>query len=70
MSNHYGMFSEFGNDAVDAIVRSARILKMDWPTVENELFSLVERFPKDFPEATDTVVREAVYCTLGFDKCI
>lgn len=67
MSN-YGMFTGFGEDAVDAIVRRARILKMEWVDVENELFSLAERFPKDFPEATDTVVRENVYCALGFDK--
>ena len=58
----YAMFSDFGNDAVAAIVRSAKILKMDWPTVENELVKLSQR--EEFAEATDTAVREAVYCEL------
>lgn len=64
----YAMFSDFGNDAVDAIVRQARILNMTWDQVYDELYSLAERFPKDFGEATDTAVREAVYIALGFDK--
>ena len=63
----YAMFTEFGNDAVDAIVRSAKVLKMDWPAVYAELVSLAERFPEDFGEATDTAVREVVYSKLGFD---
>jgi len=62
----YAMFSEAGNAAVDAIVRTARILKLDWPQVYNELGSLAERFPKDFGEATDTAVRESVYDACGF----
>lgn len=62
----YAMFSEAGNDAVDAIVRSARILKLDWPQVYQELCSLAERFPEDFGEATDTAVRECVYDACGF----
>jgi len=60
---NYSMFTDFGNDAVDAIVRSAKVLKMDWAQVENELTSLADRFP-EFEEATDTSVREAVYMTL------
>lgn len=64
----YGMFSEFGNDAVHAIVRQAKILNLTWEQVYDELYSLAERFPKDFGEATDTAVREAVYIALGFDK--
>jgi hypothetical protein len=54
----YAMFSEAGNDAVDAIVRTARILKLDWPQVYNELSSLAERFP----------VRECVYDACGFNS--
>ena len=61
------MYTGFGNDAVDAIVRSAKVLKLDWPQVLQELRSLADRFPEDFGEATDTAVREAVYITLGFD---
>ena len=63
----YAMFTEFGNDAVDAIVRSAKVLKLDWPQVYAELQSLADRFPEDFGEATDTAVRECVYNALGFD---
>ena len=62
----YAMYTDFGNDAVDAIVRHARVLKLSWPQVLRELESLAERFPKDFGEATDTAVREVVYDTLGF----
>lgn len=62
----YGMFTEFGDDAVDAIVRGAKTLNLSWPQVLKELEDLAERFPKDFGEATDTVVREAVYVKLGF----
>ena len=64
---NYSMCTGFGNDAVDAIVRSAKILKMEWPAVLAELRSLAERFPEDFGEATDTAVREVVYNKLGFD---
>ena len=61
---YYGMFTDFGNDAVDAIVRSAKVLKMDWSTVESELEKLSMRV--EFEEATDTMVREMVYDALGF----
>lgn len=64
----YGMFTQFGNDAVEAIVRQARILNLSWDQVHDELYALAERFPNDFGEATDTAVREAVYIELGFDK--
>jgi len=64
----YAMYTDFGDDAVDAIVRTARALKLSWPQVEDELRDLARRFPKDFGEATDTAVRESVYVTLGFDK--
>ena len=62
----YAMYTQFGDDAIEAIVRQAKILKMDWPQVLQELRSLAERFPEDFGEATDTAVRECVYIKLGF----
>jgi len=62
----YAMFTDFGNDAVDRIVRSARILKMNWDQVEMELYEL--SLKEEFSEATDTAVREAVYVELGFDE--
>jgi len=64
---NYSMYTEFGDDAVDAIVRSAKVLKLTWPQVLAELKSLAERFPNDFGEATDTAVRECVYDALGFE---
>lgn len=63
----YAMYTEFGDDAVEAIVRSAKVLNLTWPQVLQELRSLAERFPEDFGEATDTAVRECVYDALGFD---
>jgi hypothetical protein len=63
---NYSMYTGFGNDAVDAIVRSAKVLKMEWPQVLAELRSLADRFPEEFGEATDTAVRECVYNKLGF----
>jgi hypothetical protein len=60
----FGMFTDFGNDAVDAIVRSAKILKMDWPQVYKELENLAKH--EDFAEAMDTEVREIVYSRLDF----
>lgn len=60
----YAMYTDFGNDAVDAIVRGARILNKTWPQVLQDLAALSER--PDFAEATDTEVREAVYNALRF----
>lgn len=62
----YAMYTEFGDDAVEAIVRSAKVLNLDWPKTLAELRSLADRFPEDFGEATDTAVRECVYNALGF----
>lgn len=62
----YGMYTEFGNDAVDAIVRRARILNTSWTAVERDLMALSER--EDFAEAMDTAVREAVYLALDFPQ--
>lgn len=67
-SPSYAMFTEFGNDAVDAVVRRARVLKLSWQQVNDELYELARRFPNDFGEATDTAVRECVYMALGFDQ--
>ena len=63
---YYAMYTDFGNDAIEAIVRTAKVLKLDWPQVLDELRILAQRFPEDFGEAMDTVVREMVYDKLGF----
>lgn len=58
----YGMFSESGNSAVAKIVECAETAMLSWPVVE----SMLEALSTDarFPEATDTEVRETVYCDL------
>jgi hypothetical protein len=68
MVSDYQMYTDAGNHAVDAIVRSARILNLSWPQVHQELRNLAKRSPEDFGEATDTAVREAVYYTLKFTE--
>ena len=59
---HYGMFTDAGNSAVDSIVEMARKHQLSWPTVVGmlEAISLEEAYE----EATDTAVKEAVYQTL------
>jgi len=62
----YGMFTEAGEKAVAGIVCYAKEYKCKWSAIEAALINLAK--DEDFAEATDTVVREAVYCELGFDK--
>jgi hypothetical protein len=58
----YGMFSVSGNSAVAKIVECAETAMLSWPVVESmlEALSTDERYA----EATDTEVRETVYCDL------
>ena len=63
----YAMYTQFGDDAIEAIVRQAKVLNLTWPQVLQELRDLAKRFPEDFGEATDTAVRECVYIELGFE---
>lgn len=58
----FEMFTEMGNDAVAAIVALSRKAMLDWPTVESMLEALSRT--ETYAEATDTAVREAVYCEL------
>lgn len=64
MFKDYGMFSEAGNKAVSGIVYYAKSFNCTWAAVEKALYYLAE--DKDFAEATDTAVREAVYIELGY----
>ena len=64
----YAMYTDAGNNAVDAIVCTAKNLQSDWPNVYNELCSLAARCPEEFGEATDTAVRECVYDACGFES--
>ena len=61
-TQHYGMYTDAGNSAVDSIVEMARKHQLSWHTVHDmlEAISLEEAYE----EATDTAVREAVYQTL------
>lgn len=58
----YGMFSNVGNSMVSDIVSKARCQSLDWYGVL-DLLNKLARIP-EFSEATDTVVREAVYTEL------
>ena len=60
----YGMFTEAGNMVVHGIVEGARLKKSTWPEVHQMLCTISEI--KVYGEATDTVVREAVYDALRF----
>ena len=60
----YRMFSDAGNEAIDGLVTVAKAMDLKWPEVYSALQVLAQN-PK-FAEATDTVVREAVYDAMGF----
>lgn len=62
--NYYGMFSDKGNMIVANLVDRARAENMTWPEVYAELLRLGDE--PDTGEATDTEVRECVFCKLGF----
>lgn len=62
----YGMFTELGNVAVNAIVVAARANNLNWAQTYRALHQLSKQ--KEFGEAMDTAVRECVYDTLGFWK--
>ena len=57
----YGMFSTEGNLAVHGIVIAAQTLNLSVSKVEKLLRALADSDYDKFGEATDTVVREAVY---------
>ncbi len=64
--SYFGMYSKAGDAAVGAIVKMASEKMWNWEMTEAALYQLSEI--SEFEEATDTAVREIVYCTLGFDK--
>lgn len=64
--NCYGMYTDSGDRIIANLVDRAREQNMTWPQVYRELERL-----SDMPgteESTDTEVREAVFCRLGFHK--
>lgn len=64
MVQYFGMYSDAGNQAVADVVAFAQKLSMDWTGVLGLLEQLAKK--EDFAEATDTMVREIVYDTMGF----
>jgi len=61
---HYGMYTDAGNEAVDSIVEMARKHQLSWSTVRAILAALAQE--EAYDEATDTAVREAVYQACDF----
>ena len=62
----YGMFTDTGNAMVHGIVAGAKHKNLTWPEVYRMLCTISEI--EGYGEATDTVVREAVYDALGFES--
>jgi len=62
----FGMFTDAGNGAVQAIVEGAISNDLSWNDVVDCLQALSER--EGFEEAMDTEVREQVYAALGFSS--
>jgi hypothetical protein len=62
----YAMFTDLGNVAVHAIVVAARANNMTWSQTYRALRELANQ--KEFGEATDTMVREIVYCRIGAEE--
>lgn len=62
----YGMFSEVGNLAVHGIVVAAVTSNLTWPQTYRCLRVLADSDYRQFGEAMDTNVREAVYNACGF----
>ena len=58
----FGMFTDAGNAAVQAIVEGAISNDLSWDEVYDCLVRLSEQ--EGFGEATDTVVREMVYTAI------
>jgi hypothetical protein len=62
----YSMFSEEGDILVNGIVDVAKGTNADWPWAYKKLEMLGKT--KGFEEATDTMVREAVFDAIGYDN--
>jgi phosphatidylserine decarboxylase len=65
---YYGMFTDAGNMAVHTIATIAKDMKLSWADTYQALRNLAESNPEQYGEATDTVVREIVYDTIGSDE--
>lgn len=63
---NYGMFTEEGNKIIDTLVSLAKDANFSWQDTLVSLLCIAHN--KKYEEAMDTAVREAVFCTLDFDK--
>ena len=61
-TQHYGMYTDAGNSAVNSIVEMARKHQLSWQTVHDMLEAIC--LEEAYEEAIDTAVLEAVYQTL------
>ena len=66
MSESYSMFSEEGDILVQGIVDVAKGTNADWPWAYEKLVMLSKT--EGFGEATDTMVREAVFDAIGYSS--
>ena len=60
----YGMFTEAGNELVEALVEFAKTFQLS----DTAVLSMMNAIAKDecFAEITDTEVRECIGCALGW----
>ncbi len=66
MSNSYGMFSESGDILIEGIVLEAKKYNHSWNVVFDRLRVLSKN--RKYGEATDTMVREAVFDAVGYSN--
>lgn len=64
VSLSYGMFTEAGDTLIDGIVEVAKGTNADWSWVLDKLYKLGKT--EEYGEATDTMVREAVFDAIGY----
>ena len=62
----FGMYTDNGNILIQGIVDVAKSTNADWPWVYEKLEMLAKT--KGFEEATDTMVREIVFDTIGYSN--
>lgn len=62
----FGMYTDNGNILIQGIVDVAKSTNADWPWVYEKLEMLAKT--KGFEEATDTMVREIVFDTVGYSN--
>ena len=62
--NGYAMYTDAGNNAVEAIVKLAISQNLSWSVTDKLLQALSQ--DERFSEATDTAVRETVYAACDF----